>query len=344
MVRSSLHVGFYIVASLLLLSPYVEARAAQEVTSGYSIAVVIPGVTAGSPLYEGLVKGAEQAILENDGASMQVFELGYNQTEWQDRIAGIVNTGRYDLIVSSNPATPYIFQDLVESFPEQHYLALDAHLDGTPTIATVLYNQIEQAFLLGHMAALVSKSDLGGEATNRVGLLIAQEYPAFNEMILPGFEKGIQAVDPAMELDLRILGNWYDANKAADITTSILNNGVKVVGTICGGANQGVFSVAEASGAFVVVWDSNQYARFPDTIVGCVALHQERLAYEKITEAINGVLAYGTAEVVSVAQGYVEFITDDPHYTGTVPSEIREQQKRLIADIENGAIKLETPK
>ncbi|HEB09960.1 MAG TPA: BMP family ABC transporter substrate-binding protein, partial [Spirochaetales bacterium] len=37
-------------------------------------------------------------------------------------------------------------------------------------------------------------------------------------------------------MDFRVIGNWYDANKAADLANSMIDSGVDVIATIAGGA------------------------------------------------------------------------------------------------------------
>ena len=88
----------------------------------FKLAVVIPGVTAGSPIYEQLVEGAERAVSEYPGASMKVVELGFNQAEWSEKMTSIVATGMYDAVITSNPSMPYVCMDLAAQFPQQKFI------------------------------------------------------------------------------------------------------------------------------------------------------------------------------------------------------------------------------
>ena len=345
MKRNTLLALILVVAILFVVIIFLPFKSSpdQPEEKGFSLAVVVPGVAAGSPLYENLVSGAEKAVAENPGATLKIHELGYNQAEWQEKLTAIVATGLYDLVVTSNPAMPFIILEAVKDFPDQKFLVVDAVYPDHPRMATVLDNQVEQSYLRGHMAGLLSSSDLAGDPANRVGFLVAQEYPALNQMIEPGFLAGARAVDPSITLDRRVLGNWYDANKASDLAKSMIESGVKVIGTICGGANQGVLDAAKEAGVYVVMWDSNEYARVPGTVAGSGALAQERLVYEEVSRAVAGELEFGTARVVSLAEGYVEFITDDPHYRDTVPQALRDRQDQVIASIKEGSLKLDVP-
>jgi simple sugar transport system substrate-binding protein len=303
-----------------------------------SIGVFIPGVMSGSAIYEMLAQGVERAAAEADSVEVTVIEGGYNQAEWESRVTSMAASGEYDLIVSSNPSLPAIAGAVSEKFPEQHFLLLDGELAGNPSIYTMRYNQREQAYMAGHIAALVSEE--AEQAQPKVGLLAAQEYPVMNNIILPGFRDGAQAVNPGFVVDFRLVGNWFDAAKAAEIAEDMILGGVRVILAISGGANEGALRAASDKGAKVVWFDTNGYGLRPGTVVGSAILRQEQAAYEQTRRYLAGTLPFGSAEVVGVADGYVDFIEDDPDYLASVSPEIREAQSGLIERIRSRTLNL----
>jgi len=318
-----------------------EAPKAEE---PYDIAVFIPGVVAGSPIYEMLVAGAEQAAAEYEQAGIKVVEGGFNQAEWEEKMTGLAASGDYDLILTSNPAMPFVCREVAESFPEQKFLNLDAYLADHPQIHTVLYNQVEQAYMVGYLGGLITTGDLpGANPELKVGLIAAQQYPALDKMMRPGFERGLHDVDAAIEVDFRVIGNWYDAGKAADLAHSMFDAGVDVILTIAGGANQGVINAAQERGKYVLYFDANGYAIAPGTILGCAVLRQDRLTYERVKMAVEGGLEFGVAQVVHAREGYVDFVDDDPLYTEHVPEEIRVRMDAALNALRKGELTLEVP-
>jgi simple sugar transport system substrate-binding protein len=90
-----------------------------------------------------------------------------------------------------------------------------------------------------------------------------------------------------------------------------------------------------------VVWfDTNGYNIRPGTVVGSAVLYQDKAAYEQTMRYLENRLPFGTAEVVGVADGYVDFVTDDPNYIAAVPEALREKQARLIEQIRTGVLVL----
>ncbi len=352
---------FCIVLAIMLLTPVVvfagggqeepepietgETKPAEAAEAEpFKVAVVVPGVAAGSPLYEQLVSGTQMAVDEYSNASMKVVELGFNQAEWMEKMTSIVATGMYDAVITSNPSMPFVCMDIAGQFPEQKFIFVDAFIDGHPQMASFLYNQVEQSYMLGHLAGLITTSDMPGANPDlKIGIIVAQEYPALNKMMIPGFTDGAQAVNPGITLDYRVLGNWYDANKAGELAKSMIDAGVDVIGVICGGAAPGVFEVCKERGKYVMYWDDNSYSKAPGVIAGCGQLQQEKLVYEVVVDAINGNVAYGTGNTFNTKDGYVEFIADDPEYLALIPEDIQAKQKELIDSIIDGSLVLEIP-
>ncbi|MFW6344685.1 MAG: BMP family ABC transporter substrate-binding protein, partial [Sediminispirochaetaceae bacterium] len=308
----------------------------------FTIAVFIPGALAGSPLYQELADGAEKAAGEYDFAEAKVIEGGFNQGEWLDRITELAASEEYELIVSSNPALPEISAKVAERIPEQKFLLFDGYLEGNESIYTFRYNQREQAFLAGHMAGLVTTSEeLSGSGEElKIGLVAGQEYPDMNDAIKPGYLEGARRVHEEIELDFRVVGNWYDASKAYELAKEMISGGVDVILPIAGGANQGVLKAVEENSIYAIWYDSNGYNKSPGRIMGNTAILQEDAVYEKTKEAIEGSLNYGEGLIVGVEEGWIDFIDDDPLYTEHVPESLRERQSEIVEMMKKGEISL----
>jgi simple sugar transport system substrate-binding protein len=330
--------------------------ASQEAGMGVrdtSIAVFIPGAMSGSPIYEMLAAGVKKAAAEysaeNSGkVDVTVIEGGFNQAEWEPRITALAAAGNYDLIISSNPSLPAIARTVSSKFPKQRFMLLDGELAGNPMIYTMRYNQREQAYMAGHIAALVAL-DLGAQlpagqtgpgAFKRIGLVAGQDYPLMNGVILPGCQDGARAVDPEFTVDFRVVGNWFDAGKGAELAANMIRNGAAVILCVAGGANEGVVQAASEAGAKVVWFDTNGYEIRPGTVVGSSVLYQDKASYEKTMLFLKGRLPFGKAEIAGTAEGYVNFEEDDPIYAASVSAPIREKQAALTRAIRTGQINL----
>lgn len=323
-----------------------SAQATKAAHRGISIAVFVPGIVSGSPVYEMLASGVTKAVNEAaDGekeVTADIIEAGTSQAEWGNKLTSLCAERKYDLIVSSNPALPEIIAPISEQFPDQEFLLFDAWADGNKKITTFRYNQREQAYISGYMAALVSTSSMKyANAEKKIGLVAGQEYPAMTNIIVPAYLEGARAVDPAFTVDFRVVGNWYDASKGAELARAMKNSGCDVIMPIAGGANQGVISAAKEMGFYVAWFDDNGYAQAPGYVISSAVMAQEKLAYEQTKAWLAGTLAKGKASTVGIAERYIDFVGDDPLYVKTVPQPLRDRQAALMKKLYDGKLVLE---
>lgn len=315
------------------------AGGAKEEKKNTSVLVFVTGVTAGSPSYELMVEGAQDFASTKTDVSIKVYEANFNQALWESQLTDLVATGNYDIVVASNPAMPEICLEVAKKFPKQKFILTDAYLEGNSQIATVLFNQYEQSLFLGYLAGLVTKSELPyANEQKTIGFITAQEYPLLNNHVLTGYTDGAHYVDPQIKVDFRVIGNWYDATKCAELTQSMLSNGVDVFAVIAGGADTGLFSTLKQKGAYVVYHNTNIYEKEPQSVIGCGLMGQRELVKELLEKAYNNELEYGKAEVVGLKEGYVSFV-DNPN----LPKEISEPFYAFLNNLKEGKISYTLP-
>lgn len=319
----------WVLAGALLMVCLVATMAA-----AYNIGIYVPGVVAGSPLYEELVAGVELVAAENPDVTYKVLEAGFDQSTWEDQMVAMAATEEYDLIVSSNGAMPFVSMAAADAFPDQKFLFVDSIIAGHPQMYTVLYNQVEQGAVMGYLAGLVTQSSMAGATPElKVGFIAGQEYEAMNSMILPGYTLGAKLADSAIEVDFRVLGNWWDANKAAELANSMIDAGVDVIATACGGANQGVIQACQERGKYVLYLDKDNYELAPGTIIGCSALSQEQAVYENVNAIIAGDVVWGEYKILGISDGYVSFVDTNPLYEATVSADVVAEMKVFLFDL-----------
>lgn len=312
--------------------------------NGFRIGVFVPGVVDGSPTYEMMVDGVNRAASERPETEVSVVEGGFNQATWEEGVMTMAASARYDLIVTSNPSMPEIAESVARAVPDVRFVVLDGFLAGNGQIHTVLFNQREQAYISGYAAGLITTSTMpGARDSRRIGLLAGQEYPIMNEVILTGYREGAHAVDREISIDFRVLGNWFDAGKAQEIATDMIQGGSDVILTIAGGGNQGVVSAARERDTYVLWYDDTGYDEAPGIVAGSSLVRQDSATYEAVLAAIDGTLQYGDARIIGVADGAVGFDTEHPAFRDLVPNEIITELNRLLDRLSSGELVLEMP-
>jgi simple sugar transport system substrate-binding protein len=324
-----------IVAALVL-----SGCSKKEGTADREIAVFIPGVMAGSAVYEMLAAGVRKAAEESGGVSITIVEAGYNQAEWETKLTALAARHQFDLIVSSNPSLPELAVSVSQKFPDARFLLLDGELAGNPAIYTLCYNQREQSYMAGYLGALLTQEAAAGRPAH-IGLIAAQNYPVMDNVILPGYLEGARAVTSDILVDFRIVGNWFDAAKAMELASDMFSGGNSVILAIAGSANEGVLQAATENKAQVIWFDTNAYAARPGIIAGCSILRQEKAAYDKTLAWLRDELPLGVCEKAGVRDGYVDFVDDDPRYFEAVSAPVREKQAAMLEKLRSGTLQLD---
>ena len=309
-----------------------------------SVLVFITGVIAGSPTYELMADGANEFTRLNQNVNVKIYEAGMNQAEWEHQLGEMVSGGEYDIVLGSNPSLPEICANVAKMFPQQKFIITDAQYEGNPQIRTYLYNQYEQSLMLGYLAGLITVSKMpNANSQKRIGFIAAQEYPLLTKQMVPGFLEGARLVDPAIELDRRIVGSWGDANKAAELAVAMMDAGVDVFTAIAGGAAQGMIKTAVERGAYIVWYNINAYSLSPGVIVGCGIMEQKKLIMEILGDVLSGKIQYGISQTLGVKEGYINFLLDDSGYKNYIPSDIREKFEKFLSDFKSGLINYNIP-
>ncbi|MCL2599619.1 MAG: BMP family ABC transporter substrate-binding protein [Treponema sp.] len=309
-----------------------------------SVLVFIPGMVAGSPTYEMMVEGALEFARENGGMEIRVYEAGFNQARWEEQLLSMVAGGQYDLVLSSNPALPEIAASVGRVFPSQKFVITDAYYPGNPQIMTYMFNQFEQALFLGYLAGLVTTSDMPhANSARRIGFIAAHEFPMLTRQMIPGFLKGAHLVDPEIELDFRVIGNWFDAGKASELALGMINAGVDVFTSIAGGATQGLVHAIRETGAYAVFFNTNEYGQAPGLVMGSGMVKQRELTKEILANFLEGNIQFGVSRTVGVQEGYIDFIFDDPGFREHVPAYIQERLAAFMDDLRAGRIEFDVP-
>ena len=183
------------------------------------------------------------------------------------------------------------------------------------------------------MAGLSSKS-------HKVALIAAQEYPIMNNILYPYYARGAADAYGETSCEFRVVGNWYDASKGAEIANALADAGIDVILPICGGASQGVISAAGEKGMHIVWFDENGFKKAPGTIISCCMTKQSKAAREATLQYLAGETPWGTVKEVGFKEGYAEFFDSDENYIKHVSEDIRDRMKALTTGLLDGSVEL----
>ena len=195
--------------------------------------------------------------------------------------------------------------------PDTYFGIIDSAPDGTDNLAGLVFAEHEGSFLVGAAAAL--KSTCGA-----VGFIGGVDIPLIRRFHA-GFEAGVHAVDPSIEiLDAYVteppdFDGWSQPAEAKIIAQSMYEGGADVIYHAAGGSGAGLFEAAKEfseagdSKVWAIGVDSDQYFTSSEEvrpyILSSMLKRVDVAVYTAIERVVNGTFTGGVTVFDLAANG-----------------------------------------
>jgi simple sugar transport system substrate-binding protein len=250
-------------------------------------------------------------------------------------------SGNFDVIYTSNESLPAICVEAMEVVPDVKFIVNDAWVVGNDRMFTTFFNKWQQAYLTGYMMALISVSDMeGANPDKKIGMVYGQHYTMMDDILIPGMTAGAKAVDPDFEFIPALLGNWYDAGKAEQLTQSMIDQGADVFTAICGSGNPGVVSAARKAGKYVVWFDNAGFDKGPGVVIGSIGADTEGVTLLNLERVADGTLPWGEPELLGAERGYINVPLRAGPYVRGVSEDVRMKFEETYNKIISGEMEI----
>lgn len=329
----ALHVVF------LFLGP--SGSAANETESGLSAGIVFDvGGRGDKSFNDGAYLGGQRAQREL-GVAVRLIEPG----DGADRESGIrlLAAEGVELVIGVG----FIFTDdlrqLALEYPNVSFAGVDYALQvdaqgnvvpPPPNVAALKFREEEGSFLVGAVAALVSKS-------KELGFVGGMDIPLIHKFEA-GYRAGIKQVCPECTVSAQYAGATPEAfanpSKGKELALSQYSSGVDVIFHASGSTGLGVFEAARQTGMLAIGVDADQYQEAPGHILTSMVKGVDAAVYDAIKRVRDGtfqggIYSFGLAEE---GVGYVY----DENNRSLIPDPVRERVEQLKRDIIAGRIKV----
>ena len=310
-------------------------------SSDFNIAVFIPGVVGGNPIFEEVVKGVKKAHREF-GFSFNIVEGGYNPGIWEDEFRALVLANKYNYILTVTEGMPEIIKKVLPLSKNVKFLLLDGKIENIKNAYGVKFKDKEMTYLCGLFSALVTTSSMQyANKLKKIGLIAGDVYPAMENELLPGYKEGAKSIDKDVDVIFSSVGSWNDPGKGKEIAMAQYRQGVDIILNIAGASGIGIIEAAKEKKGYVVCVDTNQNKKAPGIILGSALKKINDVAYETLRDAISGKIPYGTTKFEGISTGKIGFTIDDPYFKKYVPVDIQQKMREFIQKIKEGQIKIQ---
>ncbi len=238
-------------------------------------------------------------------------------------------------------------KNVAKDFPNVKYALVDGYIPNLTeksNITCLLFKEEEGSFLVGALAAMVTKSKI-------VGFVGGMDIPIIHKFEA-GYKAGVYYVDPSVKVLSMYAGNtpeaFKDPAKGRQITSTFIEQGADVVYHAAGGTGIGVIQACAAAKKWAIGVDSDQgyiFATSSDPkqremakyILTSMLKRVDQAVYQTIEAAYKGQLK-GGYKVFGVAENGVGYAVNK--YNKDVLKPYIKKLEEIKAKIIKGEIKV----
>jgi basic membrane protein A len=304
-----------------------------------SVVNVVNGPLGDQGFFDDAARGMKK--IEAEGSKIQIIQSDANNpAQWKSNLES-VSTGKWDIVITGTTQMHYILNQDAPKYPKQHYIIYDDVVK-QPNVASIIYKQNEGSFVAGVLAGLVTTNkDKFPMATGSktVGLVGGMDIPVINDFVV-GFKKGVESVDPSIQVKVSYVGNFTDSNKGFDQAKLMYSQGADVVFQVAGGAGIGVLKAAAAAKRYAIGVDSNQNAIQPGYVLASMLKNIGASLQQAVDDAAAGNLKYGETTAYGLANKGVGLVFENNN--DIVPKDIQDKVDEYSQKVADGSIKVPT--
>ena len=279
--------------------------------------------------YRGLERGQQEL-----GITFQTLETG----EGADREAQM-----RQLAASGSKLVfgiGFLFTDdikqLAKEFPDVKFACVDYTVTAgeslPPNLVALKFREEEGSYLVGALAALVSK-------TGKVGFVGGMEIPLIKKFEA-GYKAGVKAVRPSTAVLVKYAGStgsaFKDPAKGKELALSEYHQGADVIFHASGSTGLGVFEAAREQKKLAIGVDSDQHDEAPGVVLTSMVKRVENAVFDTIQGAKAGSFRGGIREF-GLAENGVDWVYDERN-RALIPDHAKATVDSLRTEIVAGRI------
>ena len=279
--------------------------------------------------YAGLERAKQQL-----GIDYQTLETG----EGSDREAQMrqLAAGGSQLVFGVGFLFTDDIRSLAKEFPNVKFACIDYTVTPgdtlPPNLAALKFKEEEGSYLVGALAALLSK-------TGTVGFVGGMQIPLIRKFEA-GYIAGVHAVRPADKVISKYAGTtgaaFKDPTKGKELALSEYHQGADIIYHASGSTGLGVFEAAREEKKLAIGVDSDQYDQAPGFILTSMVKRVDNAVFDCIQKTAAGHFEGGVQEFGLKEHG-VGWV-DDEHNKALIPGPVKATVDSLEAEIVAGHI------
>ncbi|MGL5578171.1 MAG: BMP family lipoprotein [Fusobacteriaceae bacterium] len=236
----------------------------------------------------------------------------------------------YDLVIATGFQMTDATNKVAGEYPNIKFAMIDTAVE-QPNTKNLLFREDEGSFLVGAVAAMMSK-------TGTIGFVGGVDVPQIQKF-QKGYEQGAKYINPNMKVISVSVGGinpFNDPLKGKEIAISQIKQGADVVYHAAGATGIGVIEGARELGKYAIGVDSDQDDVAPGVVLTSMVKNVDVAVYDTVKSVVEGSFQPGN-NVFGVAENGVG-ITDLRNTKDIIGAENISRLQEIIVKIKSGEI------
>jgi basic membrane protein A len=235
--------------------------------------------------YAGLVRARQthgiRILLEHTGMEAGAIEAAIQR----------LIDHQVDIIVANGFYYRSAVNSYARRFPKRYFIIQDAVIRDLPNVASVTYAVEEGSFLVGALAALMTR-------TGKCAFIGGVDLPIMH-VFRRGYEQGARHIDPDLSVSAEFISKGPDYsgfdNPAAafELATRLYGGGVDIIYAAAGVSGNGVMRAARKQGRYAIGVDSDQDYMAKGRVLTSMMKRLDVTTFEEIDKIVRGVFQAG---------------------------------------------------
>jgi len=238
----------------------------------------------------------------------------------------------------------FLFTDdvraLAKEFPDKKFACIDYTVTPNdtlpPNLVALKFREEEGSFLVGALAALLSK-------TGKIGFVGGMEIPLIRKF-QAGFVAGAKAANPKVQVMVKYAGTtgaaFKDPTKGKELALAEYHAGADIIFHASGSTGLGVFEAARELKKLAIGVDSDQYDEAPGVVLTSMVKRVDTAVFDTIKETKDGQWRNGVRDF-GLAEHGVTWVYDDRN-KALIPDAVKARVDSLQALIVAGTLHVPT--
>lgn len=187
----------------------------------------------------------------------------------------------YDFIIGVGFPMRDAIENVARDYPELKFAMID-NTTSEENVKNLLFRESEGSFLMGALAAMMSKNGV-------IGFVGGIDIPLINKF-KDGYEEGAKYINPEIKVLSAYIGGtsaFSDPLKANEMATMQIKQGADVLYHAAGGSGLGVLEAAKDNGIYAIGVDSDQDDFVKGTVLTSMMKNVDIAVYNTVQSILN---------------------------------------------------------